>query len=60
MFSTARSGAISTASYFPLEVPEGTEALNTPSPVSTSASTVQFPLEFKIFLAPSEIIFIIN
>ena len=41
----------STASYFPVEAPDGTAALKTPSLVVTYASTVGLPLESIIYLA---------
>lgn len=41
----------SRASYIPVEAPDGTAALNTPFEVTTSASTVGFPLESRISLA---------
>ena len=48
-FSPSRS---STASYVPVDAPDGTEALpTTSSPARTSTSTVGFPLESSISLA---------
>lgn len=41
----------SNASYYPVEAPDGTIALNTPWFVWTSASTVGRPLESNTYLA---------
>jgi hypothetical protein len=46
----------SKASYLPVLATEGTEALDNPPFVNTSASTVGFPLESRISL---DLIFII-
>ncbi len=58
-FFTAFFASFSTASYFPLETPEGTEAFVFPVPVSNTTSGVSLPPESFIALALSLIIFTI-